>query len=108
MTCVVLLELEVKEEAVEGLMAGLKDIFPDTRAYEGCIDVYASQDQDKPTTIVMVERWESRAHYEKYFARRRRASGISIRSAPDPRCNCRRMIDHPPVGFAARILLAIF
>ncbi len=68
MTCVVLLELEVKEEAVEGLMAGLKDIFPDTRAYEGCIDVYASQDQDKPTTIVMVERWESRAHYEKYFA----------------------------------------
>ncbi|MEM7543140.1 MAG: antibiotic biosynthesis monooxygenase [Pseudomonadota bacterium] len=68
MACVVLLEINVKDEAIEGIKSGLGGMFPDTRAYEGNIDIYATQDQDNPNTIVMVEKWESRQHYEKYFA----------------------------------------
>ena len=68
MACTVLLELTLKPEAVEGVKEGLKGMLPDTRAYDGCIEVYATQDQDNPGTIVAVEKWESRQHYEKYFA----------------------------------------
>ena len=68
MACVVLLELQVKEECVDQMKSGFKDMFPDTRAYDGCIDIYATQDQDNPTTIIAVEQWETRQHYEKYLA----------------------------------------
>ena len=68
MTCVVILELDVKPEAVDGVKEGLKGMLPDTRSYDGCIDVYAVQDQDNGSTIVAVEKWESRKHYETYLA----------------------------------------
>jgi len=68
MTCTVLLELHLKEECIDQIKAGFKGMFPDTRAYDGCIDIYATQDQDTPTTIIAVEKWETRQHYEKYLA----------------------------------------
>ena len=41
-TTVVMLEMQVKPEAVAELKAGLKGMLPDTRAYDGCqgIDIY--------------------------------------------------------------------
>ena len=68
MVCTVLLELTVKPECVDEMITGLGAMLPDTRKYDGCIEVYATQDQDAPTTIVAVEKWESRQHYEKYLA----------------------------------------
>ncbi|MGR8918325.1 MAG: putative quinol monooxygenase [Gammaproteobacteria bacterium] len=76
MACVVLLELTLKDEAIEGTKEGLVSILPDTRAYDGCISVVATQDQDNPNTIVAVERWESRQHYEKYFAWRQETGAL--------------------------------
>ncbi|MGK2913395.1 MAG: putative quinol monooxygenase [Porticoccaceae bacterium] len=68
MTCTVLLELKVKPECVDATLKGLGELLPSTRTYAGCIEVYAHQDQDDPTTIVAIEKWESRKAYEKYFA----------------------------------------
>lgn len=68
MTCTVVLELKVKKENVDGMAEGFKGLFPDTRSYDGCIDLWASQNQDDPQNFIIVERWESREKYEKYFA----------------------------------------
>lgn len=68
MTCTVLLELRVKEEHVEEVAASFKDALPDTRTFDGCIDVYMVRDQDNPNTFIAVETWESREKYEAYFA----------------------------------------
>ena len=68
MACVVLLEVQVKEEFIDQFKASFKEMFPDTRSYDGCIDIYATQDQDNPTTMIAVEQWETRQHYEKYLA----------------------------------------
>jgi len=67
MTCKVVLEVKAKPECVDDLLATLNEQLPATRAYEGCIEVYGYQDQDDPTTIMAIQEWESRAHYEKYF-----------------------------------------
>ncbi len=68
MTCTVVLEVRVKKEHVDSMAAGFKGSFPDTRSFEGCIDLYATQSMDDPQSFVIVETWESRPAYEKYFA----------------------------------------
>jgi len=67
MSVVALLEAPVKPDDVAKMRAFLAEILPDTRAYDGCqgIDVYFNvDDADK---MVMIERWDSRAHHEKYL-----------------------------------------
>ena len=68
MSTVVLLEIQVKPEAVDEMKALLKKILPDTRAYEGCqgLDLYGNLDDTG--NLVFYERWDSRQHYEKYLA----------------------------------------
>ena len=68
MTCCVLLEVKVKPEFVDGMAEGFKGLFPDTRSYDGCIGLYATQNQDDPQNFVIVETWETRAKYEAYLA----------------------------------------
>ena len=68
MSVVVLLEIQVKPEAVNEVKAFLKQVLPDTRAYAGCqgIDIYGNADD--AGNMVFYERWDSRAHYQKYLA----------------------------------------
>ncbi len=68
MACTVLLEIRAKKEHVDDVAGGFKDAFPDTRSFDGCIDLYATQNEDDPQNFVIVENWESRAKYEAYFA----------------------------------------
>lgn len=67
MSVVVLLEMQVKPEAVAEVKASLKAILPDTRSYAGCqgIDIYSNLDNGG--NLVFYERWESRDHYQKYL-----------------------------------------
>lgn len=81
MACTVLLELTVKPECVDDTIAGLGGMLPETRQYDGCIEVYAHQDQDNPTTIVAVEQWETRSHYEKYLAWRQETGALDALGA---------------------------
>ena len=64
----VLLELKARPGAGDALVAIFRGVLPDTRAYDGCIGVETLRGQDDPDTVVLVESWESRAHYERYFA----------------------------------------
>jgi len=68
MTCTVLLEVKAKAGTGDDLVGVFKQILPDTRAYEGCISVDVHQNQDDTDVVVLVEQWQTRAHYEKYFA----------------------------------------
>ena len=68
MSTMVILELKVKPDAVQGLKEMLKAVLPDTRKYAGCQGVTFYSKQDEPTTIVAVEQWDTKAAYEKYLA----------------------------------------
>jgi quinol monooxygenase YgiN len=67
MTVMVLLEAPIKAEEISNMKSYLAELFPETRAYDGCqgIDVYFSP--DKEGDMVMIERWDSRQHHEKYL-----------------------------------------
>ena len=67
MTCKVVLELKIKPEHVADVLATIGEQLPATRDREGCLEVYAYQDQDDPTSVVAIQEWESREQYEKYF-----------------------------------------
>jgi quinol monooxygenase YgiN len=81
MSVVVLLEIQVKPEAVNEVKALLKQILPDTRAYAGCqgIDIYGNLDDTG--NLVFYERWESRPHYQKYLAWRTETGAVEKLSA---------------------------
>lgn len=90
MACVVLLELSAKDEAIDGMKETFKNILGDTRAFDGCQGVEVTQDQDNPNTMVLVEKWDTRQHYEKYLAWREErgdleAMGAALQGPPSIR-----------------------
>jgi quinol monooxygenase YgiN len=50
------------------LTSTLHETLVATRGFEGCKSVEIYLDQDNADVIVLWEKWESRAHSEKYFA----------------------------------------
>jgi quinol monooxygenase YgiN len=76
MSVIVLVEMQVKPEAVNELKALLKQTLPDTRAYAGCqgIDIYGNVDDTG--NLVFYERWETRDHYQRYVAWRMESGSL--------------------------------
>jgi quinol monooxygenase YgiN len=68
MAIMVLLEGKAKDERVDNLKEVLPKLFLDTRAYEGCRGITAYINRDDGRTVVFVEYWETKAHYERYLA----------------------------------------
>ena len=66
MAILVQLEANVKPECVEELIGMIKQRFPETRAYDGCQEIIAYLNDDGHT-MVFVEQWDSKEHYQKYF-----------------------------------------
>lgn len=66
MGVLVLVEASVKSEDISKMKSYVAEIFPDTRAYEGCqrVDLYFNKED--AGNLLLVEHWESRAHHEKY------------------------------------------
>lgn len=90
MGVVVLLDLKVKPDKVEEFKEFVASIIGDTRAYDGCESMTFTANQDDPTNVVFVERWESREKYEKYFAWRVETGALEqvvpmLASEPSPR-----------------------
>lgn len=67
MSVTILLDAQVKPEAVDEMISFLKEILPDTRVYEGCQGIEVQQNQEDSSNLVMIEKWESRQLYEKYL-----------------------------------------
>jgi quinol monooxygenase YgiN len=77
----VLLEIKSKPECIEELKLTLVKILPDTRGYEGCIEVKVIENQDDPLNLLLIEIWESRQHYEKYLGWRVETGAIKALGA---------------------------
>ncbi len=76
MAITVMLEVQAQPEKAAELKQVFKEILVDTRAYDGCISVEVTENQDDTANLVLLEKWQSRAHYEKYFAWRVESGAI--------------------------------
>lgn len=81
MSVTVLLDLKAASGSIDDLKQLFVEILPDTRAYDGCHSLEVHLNQDDGDNLVIVERWESRPHYEKYFAWRQE-TGLIDRLGP--------------------------
>ncbi|MCU1501338.1 MAG: antibiotic biosynthesis monooxygenase [Ilumatobacteraceae bacterium] len=68
MSILVLLELEAVGGAADEMIAVLRRSLGDTRARQGCEGVTVHRDHDRPNSILLVERWASRADDDAYRA----------------------------------------
>ena len=66
MSVTVIAEVKMKDYAA--MEALLKAELKNTRQYEGCEGLTVHRNMDDPNNLVIVERWESRPHYENYLA----------------------------------------
>ena len=71
MATLVLLEGKAKPGQAMELLALLRDELPATRRYDGCRGVTAHTSGEDDHALVLVEHWDSQAHYERYIAWRR-------------------------------------
>lgn len=67
MAVMVLLEINAIEGTGGDMLATLEAILPDTRARDGFLDVVVHQNQDDKDNLVLIEKWETRGHYESYL-----------------------------------------
>ncbi len=68
MSLLVLLEIEAKDGKVDEMIEVLARNLGDTRARPGCESVTVHRDQDKPNTVLLVERWATREDDDAYRA----------------------------------------
>ena len=68
MSILVLLELEAAPGAADKMIEVLRSSLGDTRARQGCESVTVHRDHDRPNTILLVERWTTRADDDAYRA----------------------------------------
>jgi quinol monooxygenase YgiN len=63
---IVLLELKVRPDSVDRLKDRLAEWLPATRSYDGCHGTTAHAQTEDPHVVIMIEHWESEAHYDRY------------------------------------------
>jgi quinol monooxygenase YgiN len=68
MSVYVLIDTQVKPEALEQVKAALKAALPDTRAFDGCRGVNCYANAEDPNNLIIVDEWETRQHHAKYAA----------------------------------------
>ena len=81
MSVTILLDLKAAPGSIDKLKDVFVEILPDTRTYDGCEGLDVHLNQDDGDNLVIVERWQSRPHYEKYFAWRQE-TGLLDRLGP--------------------------
>jgi len=82
-----LLELQAKPESVEELKSTLVAILPDTRAFDGFEDIQVVLNQDDSCNLILIEKWETRQHQEKYIGWRAETGALDALGA---------MLSQPP------------
>jgi quinol monooxygenase YgiN len=78
MTTQVILEFRAKPDYIEKVRRWLKGVLPDTRSFDGCVTLHVVQNQEDPASIVIIEQWDSRQHYEKYLAWRTERGDMKV------------------------------
>ena len=78
MSVKVMLAFHLKPDLVEEVKTSLRELLPDTRAFEGCEDISVVQSQEDPNTLLIVEQWAARENYEAYFKWRTDTGAIAM------------------------------
>ena len=68
MSVLVIGEVHVAPDRMEEFKSYLREILPDSRAYDGFEKIELHEDTEEEGSIIFVEYFESRAHQEKYIA----------------------------------------
>ena len=76
MSVIIIAELPIKAEHLAYMKSLMKEILPDTRAFEGCREIVVYENIEDTPLIVLFEQWDSRDHYEKYHAWRLETGGL--------------------------------
>lgn len=67
MTVQVIMEVALKDGGEQEFRDFMREIIADTRAYQGCVSIEFTRNQDSPNELLVMEKWDSRADYEKYL-----------------------------------------
>ena len=68
MACNIITQFKTKPGRTDDLIALLKKYIGGGASHAGCIHISIQQNQDDPSDIISNQSWETRKHYEDYFA----------------------------------------
>lgn len=67
MTTHVILEVNTQDGKADAFKALLREILPDTRRYEGCIQIEILTNLENPNDFAVLEQWHSAEAYQNYL-----------------------------------------
>lgn len=86
MSIMIILDAKLKADKVEDTKSLFAEMLPDTRGFDGCEGITMILNEEDPTNMVLVEKWASKSHYEKYHHWREETGGLDrIRELLDGR-----------------------
>ena len=81
MSCHVLLEFDLKLDAIDTFKALLIEHLPDAPTFDGNEYAQVIENQDTPRNIVIIEIWQTRQNFEKYLAWRAETGVLGLLAA---------------------------
>ena len=66
MSIIIVAELSIKPGRMDDLKTFMAEIISDTRSFDGCKQIDICTNPEDENSIVLVEKWDSKEHYEKY------------------------------------------
>ena len=66
MSIMVVADTKLKAESISAAKEFFAEILTDTRAFEGCEGVTMCIDSEDPAHLILIAKWVSKEHYEKY------------------------------------------
>jgi ketosteroid isomerase-like protein/quinol monooxygenase YgiN len=81
MACNIVTQFKTKPGRADDLIALIKKHISESARRAGCVEISIQQNQDDPSDIISNQYWETRKHYEDYFAwRAEEGLGAKIQS----------------------------
>ena len=66
MSIIIIVDAKLREESISAAAKFFAEIVPDTRRFEGCEGIDVCIDSEDAGNLVLVEKWASKEHYQKY------------------------------------------
>ncbi len=66
MSIMIIVDAKLKAENVPTFEEFFAELLPDTRSFEGCEGVTLCINSEDSANLVLIEKWASKEHYEKY------------------------------------------
>ncbi len=62
----VLVEGHAKEGKIQDIVNFFEEAFKITRNFDGCLEIYLTLNSKENNNFIMIEKWESKKHFDKY------------------------------------------